>query len=227
MAATWPAAAVKPVGGWTIRIGRGGGRRVSATTGDGNGNIDQAESAMSALSQPHLFMIQGNDSPLDQALASRGYQAVASTTAYACPIEMLTSHTVPHLAGFALWPPLAIMDEIWAKGGIGTERLAIMHRVTGPRTAILGRANERAAGTAFVAIYRDIAMIHAIEVVPISRRQGVGINIMRTAARWAQDQGARYFSLLVTDANAPAIALYRKLGLSVVGHYHYRVRQKQ
>ncbi|MEE9388134.1 MAG: GNAT family N-acetyltransferase [Paracoccaceae bacterium] len=227
MDATWPAANYETVEHWTLRDGQGGGKRVSATTGSNAGNIAIAEEEMSALDQPHLFMIKDGDSELDQVLAGRGYAVVDPVTLYCGPVKPLANHPVPRLAGFALWPRLAIMDEIWAQGGIGPSRLAVMDRVTTPKTAILARANSRAAGTAFVAIHRGIAMIHAIEVLPNQRRQGVAINMMRVAAGWAQDQGAHYISLMVTDANAPATALYRKLGLSVVGHYHYRMRQNQ
>ncbi len=183
---------------------------------------------MSALNQPHLFMIRDHDATTQDAeLEARGYRAEAPTTAYCCPIQTLTSDAVPLRSAFSIWPPLAIMDEIWATGGIGPDRLAVMARVRGAKTAVLGRTDNHACGTGFIAIHNDIAMIHAIEVAPNQRRKGTAINIMRAAARWAQDQGARHFGLLVTDANAPANALYRKLGLTVVGHYHYRIRQKQ
>ncbi len=227
MEATWPPARRSSVGHWSIREGQGGGRRVSATTGDIPSDIDAAEAAMSAMGQADIFMIRDGDTALDQTLADLGYQADAPTSLFCCPVALLASQPVPPLSAFTLWPPLAIMDEIWEAGGIGPERRAIMGRVKVRKTAVLGRSNNRAAGTAFVAIHHNIAMIHAIEVASTQRRLGAGINIMRAAALWAQDHGARFFTLLVTDANAPANALYRKLGLSVVGHYHYRVRQKQ
>jgi len=63
-----------------------------------------------------------------------------------------------------------------------------------------------------------------LEVVPNLRRQGTARNILRVAAVWAQDQGAKTLCLAVTKANANACALYASLGMVVVGTYHYRMK---
>jgi ribosomal protein S18 acetylase RimI-like enzyme len=49
--------------------------------------------------------------------------------------------------------------------------------------------------------------------------------MMRKAAAWAQDHGAKRFLVLVTAANAEANALYSSLGMRIVGHYHYRSKE--
>lgn len=92
-----------------------------------------------------------------------------------------------------------------------------MQRVAGPKTAILARTQDRPVGAAFVACHGDIAMLHALEVLPAARRQGSAHNMLRAAAVWAQDQGATTMSLVVTQANAPARALYERLGMVAVG----------
>ena len=117
---------------------------------------------------------------------------------------------------------MAIAVDLWAQGGIGPGRLAVMQRVAGAKTAILARANDRASGVAFVAMSGKIAMLHALEVTPSMRRQGSAHNILRAAAVWAQDQGADMMSLVVTQANDAACRLYASLGMLVVGQYHYR-----
>ena len=99
-----------------------------------------------------------------------------------------------------------------------------MHRAVGPKTAILARANDRASGVAFVAMSGKTAMLHALEVLPDCRRQGLGRHLLIASARWAQAQGAQTLSLGVTRANTGANALYISLGMDVVGRYHYRVR---
>ena len=228
-AATWPEASAQTFGPWTIRDGQGGGKRVSAATANGPispVDIAMAATSMAELGQRPLFMVRQGEDELDDMLAAQGYDIIDPVSIYVCPIETLTREPAPFMGGFSIWPPLAIMKDIWAQGGIGPGRLAVMDRASGPKTGILGRANERAAGTGFVAIHNRIAMIHAIEVPPTLRRVGAANNIMRVAAHWAQNQGAQFFSLLVTDANAPANALYSKLELTIVGHYHYRIGQK-
>ncbi len=226
--ATWPPARRFRAGPWTIRDGAGGGQRVSAATAEGNwtaADLAVAETEMTALGQAPLFMIRDGEVTLDEALAARGYAVKDPVVLYAVPLPALTGEAVPRLGAFAVWPPLAIAREIWQAAGIGPARCAVMERAEPPKTTVLGRTQDRAAGAAFAAIHGAHAMLHAIEVVPDLRRNGTAAAMIRAAAHWAQAAGARDLSLAVTRANAPARALYASLGMSPVGYYHYRVKQ--
>jgi GNAT superfamily N-acetyltransferase len=117
------------------------------------------------------------------------------------------------------------MEEIWAAGGIGPGRLAIMDRAPEPRAGLICRAADRAAGVGFVAMAEGVAMVHAVEVLPDHRRQGVGRLLMRAAANWADRHGGTWLALAVTSANAPARALYEGLGMDEEARYHYRMRE--
>ncbi len=223
MEATWPAAATLQAGPWTIRDGKGGGKRVSAATADKawqDGDIAQAEAAMAALAQPRLFLIRDQDAALDVALQARGYRIVDPVVAYA--MQLTTARAPDHMTTFPHWPPMAMAVDLWAEGGIGVERREVMQRAQGAKTAILARTNDRAAGVAFVAMAGRTAMLHALEVTPSFRRQGSAHNILRAAALWALDQGADTLSLVVAVANDPARRLYASFGMTVVGNYHYR-----
>jgi ribosomal protein S18 acetylase RimI-like enzyme len=224
--ATWPAAALHRAGPWLLREGRGGGKRVSATTAAGDwqdADIALAEAAQASLGQDLLFMLRPDEAALDATLEAQGYRIVDPVVILAGPVAALTDPPPP-MTTFPIWPPLAIMRDIWAEGGVGAGRIAVMERVTAPKTAILGRINDRAAGTAFVALHDKTAMLHALHVLPGQRRQGIAAHMMQAAALWAQDQGAERFSVVVTAANAAALALYASLGMAIVGHYHYRMR---
>ena len=224
MDATWPAASTARHGPWTIRNGLGGGKRVSAATADGDWTQDdlpQAEQAMLALDQPALFLIRGGDTNLDEVLEARGYRVVDPVVAYAAPLANFTQSPDP-MTTFPHWPPMAIATDLWAEGGIGPARVAVMQRAQGPKTAILGRAQDRASGAAYVAIHGKTAMLHALEVSPSQRRLGSAHNILRAAAAWAQENGADTLSLVVTTANENARRLYASLNMQLVGQYHYR-----
>lgn len=223
---TWPPATATRLGPWRLRFGAGGGKRVSAATAEaaaGPGDIPLAEEAMRGLGQDPLFMLRPGEETLDAALADRGYRVVDPVVAYAVPVAGLAAERGPDLSSFHIWPPLAVQRDLWAAGGIGPARLAVMDRVRVPKTAVFGRVSDRPAGSAFVAVDKKVAMVHAIEVAPELRRKAVGRNMLLRAARWAQDQGGETLSLLVTQANAPARSLYSSLGMDVVGEYHYRV----
>lgn len=216
---TWPPAQLQTVGGWTIRNGAGGGKRVSAATGAGD--IAQAEDAMRAIGQTPLFMIRAGDEALDSELDKRGYDLIDEVVLYAAPVELLTNLEIPPVTCFNIWEPLAIMAEIWAQGGIGPERLAVMQRAH-CKTAILSRWNEKPAGVAFAGVHDGVAMVHAVEVLPHQRKMGVAQWMMRAAAFWAERQGASHLAVLCVAQNKPANALYTKLGFTPVGTYHYR-----
>ena len=99
-----------------------------------------------------------------------------------------------------------------------------MHRAKGPKAAILARQNDRPAGVAYVAMHGKTAMLHALEVIPAHRRQGVANNIMGRAAIWAQDKGATEFSVICVRENTGANALYTSLNMQIMGNYHYRIK---
>jgi GNAT superfamily N-acetyltransferase len=222
---TWPAADTWREGPFLLRRGDGGGQRVSAATALGpvsDAAIEAAEAAMLAMDQPRLFQIRAGDDALDATLATRGYLVVDPVNLYVAPVADLLTDRPPPVTTFTLWEPLAIQIDIWAKGGIGPGRIAVMHRARGPKTSILGRLNDHPGGTAFVAIHDGIAMLHAIEVLPHQRQQGMARWFMRLAAFWAQDHGATHISVVCTRANTAANALYASLGMALVGQYHYR-----
>lgn len=219
---TWPAARRVQADGWTLRDGQGGGKRVSAATQDrADARIEDAEAGMRDMGQRPLFMIRAGDDMLDAALAERGYSIVDPVNLYVLPIEQLTDVEIPRVTAFEIWEPLAMMLEIWASGGIGPERIAVMHRAE-KKTAILSRWNEKPGGVAFAAIHDDICMVHAVEVLEHQRGMGVAKWMMRRAAFWAQANGATHMAILCVKTNEAANRLYQGLGFANVGHYHYR-----
>jgi GNAT superfamily N-acetyltransferase len=226
--ATWPPARSFDMGPFTLRDGAGGGKRVSAASVNApftDADLDAAEDAMRGMSQSPLFAIwpDRGDFGLDAALSQRGYDIVDPVVGYGADAQDIMrrdtdiSHTYPH------WPPLAIAREVWAAAGIGPARLDVMARAAGPKTAILVRRDDHPAGMCFVAIAQGHAMIHALEVLPDHRRNGLAQKLISRAALWATGIGAAHLSLVVTRANAPARALYTHMGMAEVGQYHYRM----
>ncbi len=225
---TWPAAMSWQEGPWTLRDGQGGGKRVSAATANGpirKEDIAQAEAAMRGIRQNLLFMIREGEETLDKLLEEQGYAIVDPVILYALPIEQLTDIPIPRVTAFDVWEPLAIMREIWAEGGIGSERLAVMARAK-VKTGIFSRWNEKPGGAAFAAVHDGICMVHAVEVRPYQRRMGVAQWMMRRAAFWGQAQGAHHIAVLCVEHNKAANTLYRALGFTPVGRYHYRQRSE-
>lgn len=185
-------------------------------------DIDAAEVAMRAMGQKRIFCLRPGDEALDAQLAARGYEVLDPVNIYMCPVDHLTDLPIPRVTVFTTWEPLAIMREIWAQGGVGPARVAVMERATGPKIGLLLRNNDQPAGAGFVAIQDGVAMVHALEILPDHRRQGLGNWAMRAAAFWARDNGAQTLSVICTKANDGANGLYHALGMEIVGEYHYR-----
>lgn len=225
--ATWPAAREVQSGPWLIREGRGGGKRVSAATAEGpvtEADLASLEAGQAGLGQPALVMVRAGEDALDTLLEAAGYARIDPVVGYAAPVAQFLEHPFSQLAVMPQWPPLAIADELWEETGIDEGRRAVMARATGPKTALLSRIGDKPAGIAFVAVHDKTAMIHAIEVREPLRRQGAARKIMMAAAKWSQDIGVSTISLLVTERNSAARALYTSFGMDVVGQYHYRMR---
>ncbi|MHA6324845.1 GNAT family N-acetyltransferase [Roseivivax sp. CAU 1753] len=228
--ATWPADRKLETPGFILRAGQGGGKRVSAATAADSWTASQiapAEAAMRGLGQTPLFMIRQGEAELDAELEARGYRVVDPTVILSAPIDAIDDRDIPRVTAFTIWEPLAIMYEIWAAAGIGPARLAVMDRVTAPKTAILGRINDNPGGVAFAAIADRNVVVHAVEVVPKLRNMGLAKWMMRQAARWGRAHGATHLVILVTRANATANALYAALGMSEIGGYHYRTHPEE
>ena len=225
--ATWPAAARQSIGPWIIRDGQEGGKRVSAATPNSNwtpADIQTAEATMRDLGQTPLFMILDQDHDLDHALADTGYDIVDPVNIYSTSVDTLTIERPPKVSMFSVWPPLAIEIDMWAEGGISDARVNVMKRVQGPKTSILARWNDHPAGVGFAAVHGKDAFVHAVEIRAAQRQQGVASWLMKQAAFWAAEQGASRLNVACTKANVAANALYRSIGMKVVGEYHYRMK---
>ena len=232
--ATWPAAETLARDGWVFRRGGGGGKRVSAASlpmregvdvrAEDLPDLDMAEYQMRAWKQPPLFRIAPWERGLDRRLAMAGYKVIDPVAIYSAPLAALKDTSDETARVIRASTDVAIVREIWAQGGIGDARRAVMDRAAGEKVTLLARLGDRPVGCAFVARDGEVAMIHAIEVLPEARRQGIGEMLLRGGANWADGLGAQVLALAVVKDNRPACALYEKLGMSVGSAYHYRIR---
>ena len=226
---TWPAYKTHSNGQWTLREGFGGGKRVSSATLDGFRelpNLRDAEDGMKALGQIPIFMIRDGEGDLDNRLATEGYNITSPSNIYTAPIEKLLRKKPPRLSVFDVWEPLQIQNDIWRDAGIGASRTAVMHRVKGPKTSFFLRWENHPAGTAFIGIYNNIAMIHALEILPKQRPKGLATLAIYQAAIWAKSFGAHTISVICTRENLGANALYASLHMQLMGGYHYRIKKE-
>ena len=84
-------------------------------------------------------------------------------------------------------------------------------------TVIIHDPDRRIAGYIIYWLIRDEAQINNIAVHPDFRGQGIGKAALKIILKEIQEKGAEFVSLEVRPSNAPALALYRKLGFKVLG----------
>jgi GNAT superfamily N-acetyltransferase len=85
------------------------------------------------------------------------------------------------------------------------------------------RDGDEVLAIARLSIANGWAGITAVEVSPAHRRQGLGAAITAAACLQAARHGPRNVFLQVAVDNAPARALYERLGFRSSHRYHYRV----
>jgi len=226
---TWPAAQYDTCGPFTLRRGDGGGQRVSSASLHGAtfnaADIEAAETAMLAMGQPLLFMIREGDTALDAALGERDYFRHDPVTVFTIDAARLAEHDPQGLVAIDAPEPLPIMANIWAQGGIGEGRLNVMRRAPFPKACFLGRSDNAAAGAVFAGCDGEIAMLHALDVLPEHRRKRLALQMMGAVGAWAVRNGAKTLALVVLTDNDAACGLYRRLGMEEAGRYHYRKKE--
>jgi N-acetylglutamate synthase len=79
------------------------------------------------------------------------------------------------------------------------------------------------AAVARGAVVDDWLCVTAVTVEDRYRRRGLATAVMDRLGSWGRAHGARSCLLQVVESNAPALALYRRLGFTEHHRYHYRL----
>jgi GNAT superfamily N-acetyltransferase len=66
-------------------------------------------------------------------------------------------------------------------------------------------------------------VVTAVTVDEVYRRRGLATAVMASLGAWAADRGGHSCTLQVVATNAPALALYDRLGFTEHHRYHYRL----
>jgi N-acetylglutamate synthase len=107
----------------------------------------------------------------------------------------------------------------------GASRIEILSRAQAAvyATAIDAKGEPLACGTCVRHTHAGLAWagIHGMRTLASARRQGLAARLMRELLQSAAEQGATWAFLQVESANAPAIALYERLGFACAWKYWY------
>jgi ribosomal protein S18 acetylase RimI-like enzyme len=234
----WPAEVVQAVDGWRLRFNGNVSRRANSVwpneAGDGCSLAEKlalVEDFYTRQGCPPRYQVSPAAQPadLDEILARRNYTNNARTAVQIASVERVLSRAAANPAYV-----IAItetFDETWfdlyCRGEhvnlhTAEVRRGILRRI-GPRTgfALLKIAGQPAVMGLGV-VERGWLGLFSLVTHPEYRRRGAATTLIHALAQWGQIYQANQLYLQVMADNAPALALYERLGFETLYHYHYR-----
>ncbi len=229
-ALAWPAPEQRPLGRWRLRAADGYTGRANSTlaVGDPGRPVPEALDAVRAFAAEHdiLPLVQTpTGSPWWRAITAEGWvrhDAHPAGAQVAVLVGELDSAPTEVSADLRL----GVQDRAdWRLAAESPVTEAQRHVLSAPEVAHVGFGVARdgcdAVGVCRLAVVEQHLYVARLAVDPGYRGRGLATALMGTAARWGTERGARWWLLQVAEHNEPALALYRRLGLTVHHRYEY------
>jgi ribosomal protein S18 acetylase RimI-like enzyme len=221
--------------GWLVRLCPGKAKRARCINALAVGHLslaDKLQEAAAAYRRAGLPVVVrltpfSQPSGLDSELAAHGMQRFDDTLVMAAPVDILDlSPSLPKHLTLARTDHLTYARTVGAlRGSPADQQVAHAERMAASPVPYLGwllwQGNEvlacgqTAQEGSFVGLYD-------VFTAPAARNQGLSRALCAALLRTAAAQGARIAYLQVEAVNAPAQAVYRRLGFADAYGYHYR-----
>jgi GNAT superfamily N-acetyltransferase len=224
----WPAPQVELLGQWRLRAADGWTGRANSALPIGSAGVD-LDDAIDACQRwyadrgqtPMITVPMPLRRDLWGALSARGWRAGPTVLVQVAPLMSIMAATLP-AEGVALSadPSPALLATIAeTKSSIPPAGLRIL---TGPdkvQFAEVRHTNGITLAGARAVVVDDWMHLGLVGVVESARRRGLAQAVTRALSEWALAQGATRAVLQVLGENAPATALYARLGFAT--HHTY------
>jgi ribosomal protein S18 acetylase RimI-like enzyme len=227
----WPAVEEQACGDWLARFAPGLSRRANSAnpTRSDPRNIAACEALYRARRASAMFRLPTIVAPAaDERLARLNYSIEGETVTLYAELE-----PQPRDASVEIdtQPRAAWLAAMAALQGQTPDQAAIYARVVQSLAIPAGFAALREDGgwaaLAFGAIHDGLICCESVVVDRNRRGRGLARRMMNALLAWGAERGARDVCLQVAADNAPALALYRGLGLRTeLYRYHYRREPK-
>ena len=231
----WPAPHTRWLGRWLLRAGEGWTGRANSVLPLGGPGLP-LDAALAEVSgwyagwrlPPRFAVPTPGREALDAALAARGWTAANPTRVLTADVGVAL-RAAPERPDL---PPVVVEPEPaddWAaayhyRGDAGLPPIGRSILTASPRP---GFAVVRDAGRVLAigraSLDQGWVGVTAVEVDPAHRRRGLAVHVMRGLLGWAAEAGVADAYLQVADENAPALALYGRIGFGLHHRYHYRL----
>lgn len=234
----WPASSVQYDGSWQVRLtaGHPSNRLNSIVPLDPSDHRDveirlaKASRKFEAYGRPAVLRQTPLASPvLIDLVREQGWQPFDETIVMTCDLTHAElpdtlDHLPTHDIGRFVDANLAT-DQVSAKL---KPALAEIINAIKPPSGLFMIDDQKAGPVATVICVQDndLAGIMSLSVTPSRRREGLGLEILTSALRWARMRSARTAWLQVKATNEAALKLYDRFGFQEAYRYSYW-RQEQ
>jgi N-acetylglutamate synthase len=228
-ARTWRGLEEERLGDWLLRAGGGfSGRANSAlVVGDPPGPLADAVASVAgwyaARHLPPKAQLPGPAGAADAAFAAAGWARSEDVLVLTAPVQPWPAPGVP--VELAPAPDAAWLAGYRYRGAaLPPEAEAVLTHAADPLFASVrpDPAPAPPAAVARGAVEEGWLVITAVTVAEEHRRRGLARAVMAALATAGRDRGAHSCLLQVSEDNAPALALYARLGFTEHHRYHYR-----
>jgi len=225
----WPAQDTLLLPGWVVRFAAGYSGRANSASAIAAGaalsdaDFELIEGLYRAAGLPPCVRLTPLIEPATAArIERRGYRlkdASLGMIAEACAVAVGPAVEIaPHAD--AAWVRGVSARQTGTKKDADAALAAIVSRIRLPAAFATLRLDGRAVGYGMTVVERGMAEIGAIVIDEAVRGQGLGRQLVGGLMAWAAGNGASKAYLQVEQGNAPALALYARLGFREL--YRYR-----
>ena len=222
--------------GWLLRFSPGKAKRARCIQAVADGRLPLDErlalcaQVFAEAGLPMVLRLTPFSRPigLDANLAARGWHLVDDTRVMVAPELPQTAQPVPQGLRLELLDAAGFAEAVGAlRGSPAGHRAAQSQRVAMSPVPYQGWVLRRTADAAIAvcgqtAIEADLVGLYDVFTHPDARGQGLARWLCATLLVRARAAGARTAYLQVDPDNAPARAIYHRLGFDDAYAYHYR-----
>lgn len=230
----WPALKEIYLDAWLLRFAGGVSRRANSAnpltleSRGGEALIATVEALYRRHKQPAIFRILSLFDPsFDRLLTARGYDAAeGETLTLYGDITAVPSAFDPAVRLFARptarW--CAAMAKLQGHSPIHARTYrGIVSRIALPAAFAMLTEDGAPVALAYGLLHQGLLCFESVVTDATRRRRGYSRRVLASLAAWAREQGASGACLQVQAENAPAVPLYRSIGLTrELYRYHYR-----
>ncbi|TXH90206.1 MAG: GNAT family N-acetyltransferase [Rhodoferax sp.] len=232
---SWPALEPEEdVQGWRLRFARGYTKRANSANSTAQACALDAD-LLQALEQrfaqrgltPVFRLVEGTvPAGAEALLEARGYRAVDPSLVLVRELEASDAAIPPpqQLPSAADW--LQTFVAVSGKPLQGQDtHLQMLQSITAPCCWAYSQQAGQSASTACALGVLAQGQLGLFDIATRAdlRRQGLAAALVQRVLGWGARQGAQRAYLQVLGSNAPALALYQKLGFRLAYRYAYRV----